>query len=113
MEGGLWPDWTAQLDVDHAAVFLIDTGDSADRLVSIAKQYPNSWMARRQWPETKIRRWAKYNQFRSETIATLAEKHGYPIFDISHGQTRAQDQALRKLQTFANETSTETTENAV
>ncbi len=114
MEGGLWPDWTAQLEIEHAAVFLIDTADSADRLISIAKQHPNSWMARRQWPEAKIRRWAKCNQFRSETIAELAEQHGYPIFDISQGQTRAQAQALRTLQTVTfNETSTEATQNAV
>lgn len=100
MEGGLWPDWTAQLEIKHAAVFLIDTGDSEDRLVSIAKKDPHSWMARRQWSEAKIRRWAEYNRFRSETIAKQAEEHGYPVFDISHGQTCAQDQALRTLQTY-------------
>lgn len=114
MEGGLWPDWTAHLEIDHTAVFLIDTSDNADRLVDIAKRHPNSWMARRKWPEAKIRRWAKYNQFRSEIIAEQAEKHSYPVFDISHGQTHAQNQALRTLHGFpANETPRETTINAV
>lgn len=97
VEGGLWPDWVSQMEQEHRAVFIVDTGDSADRLVAMTHADPHSWMAERQWTEDKIRKWASYNRVRSETIAELAGQHGYPVFDIAIGMTLAQDRALRYL----------------
>lgn len=97
LEGGLWPDWVRELPSGHTAVFLVDTADSAERLVHIARSDDQNWMARRGWSDEKIRRWAAYNALRSETIADSAHEHGYPVFDIRDGMTAAQDQALRVL----------------
>ncbi|UHJ58767.1 hypothetical protein LT337_32200 (plasmid) [Mycolicibacterium fortuitum] len=100
LEGGLWPDWVANISRPHAAIFIVDTGDSADRLVDITRADPHSWMAQRRWPEEKIRKWACYNMFRSTVIAELADRHGYPVFDIADGIAAAQDKALAYLATI-------------
>lgn len=97
VEGGLWPDWVRELDEDHVAIFIVDTGDSAERLVEITHTNPQSWMAQRQWPDDKIRRWAGYNRFRSSVIADLAYRYDYPVFDIAGGIGLAHDQALDHL----------------
>lgn len=98
MEGGLWPDWVSTLERDHTAIFIIDTADDmADRLVDITRTDPRNWMAQRGWPEEKVRKWAAYNLFRSMTIADLATRHGYTVFDIAAGLDSAQDEALRYL----------------
>lgn len=97
MEGGLWPDWTSNIQRPHVAIFIVDTGDSADRLVDIARTNPQSWMAQRGWSDEKIRKWAVYNQFRSTIIAELAEHHGYPVFDIADGIGTVQEMALKHL----------------
>lgn len=98
MEGGLWPDFVSRLEREHLAIFVIDTGaDMADRLVDITRSDPDSWMAQRGWSEDKIRKWATYNRFRSEFIANLATRHGYPVFDIASGIADVQDQALQYL----------------
>ncbi|OHU47302.1 hypothetical protein BKG82_27000 [Mycobacteroides chelonae] len=97
VEGGLWPDWLPELEQDHTAIFIVDTGDSADRLVDIAEANPQSWMAQRKWSEEKIRRWASYNRFRSEMIADLAAAHDYPVFDVAGGIELVQDRALNHL----------------
>lgn len=98
IEGGLWPDWVRTLERNHTAIFIIDTADDmADRLVDITRTDPRNWMTQRGWPEQKIRKWAAYNLFRSLTIADLAARHGYPVFDIATGIDSAQDQALRYL----------------
>lgn len=97
MEGGLWPDWVANIERPHVAIFIVDTGDSADRLVDIARTNPQSWMTQRGWSEEKIRKWAGYNQFRSTIIAELAVLHGYPVFDIVDGIDAVQEQALSHL----------------
>lgn len=98
IEGGLWPDFVSRLEREHLAIFVIDTGaDMADRLVDITRSDPDSWMARRGWSEDKIRKWATYNRFRSEFIANLATRHGYPVFDIASGIAEVQDQALQYL----------------
>ncbi|WP_237025303.1 MULTISPECIES: hypothetical protein [unclassified Mycolicibacterium] len=100
MEGGLWPDWVAELQQPHTAIFIVDTADdTADRLVDITRANPQSWMAQRGWPEEKIRKWAAYNRFRSETIAELAILHGYRVFDVATGIASVQDQALTHLAT--------------
>ncbi|MEX7469049.1 hypothetical protein AB4Z39_04980 [Mycobacterium adipatum] len=101
MEGGLWPDWVRGLPGEYVAVFLVDTGDSADRLVDVARADPRSWMAKRNWPEDKMRRWADYNRLRSEMIADLACEHGYPVFDIRDGIGPAIDRAFRELNSSA------------
>ena len=98
MEGGLWPDWVAELELPHAAIFVVDTADDmADRLVEIARANPQSWMAQRGWSEEKIRKWAGYNRFRSEVIGDLAVRHDYPVFDIASGIAAVQDRALTHL----------------
>lgn len=97
VEGGLWPDWVPELAHEHTAIFIVDTGDSADRLVKIAETNPHSWMAQRRWPEEKIRRWASYNRYRSQTIADLAVAQGYPVFDVADAIGPAQDRALKHL----------------
>lgn len=98
MEGGLWPDFVSRLEREHLAIFVIDTSaDMADRLVNITRADPQSWMAQRGWPEDKIRKWATYNRFRSEVIANLAARNGYPVFDIAAGIAEVQDQALQYL----------------
>lgn len=98
MEGGLWPDWVATLRIPHVAVFIVDTAeDMADRLVDIARENPQSWMAQRRWPEEKIRKWATYNRYRSDVIAGQAARHGYRVFDIAGGISRAQDEVVRYL----------------
>lgn len=99
LEGGLWPDWTATVRRPHVAIFIVDTGDSADRLVEITRSDPQSWMAQRGWSEEKIRKWAGYNQFRSIFIAELADRHGYPVFDIANGIAAVQEEALTYLAT--------------
>ncbi|MDO2986885.1 hypothetical protein [Mycobacteroides abscessus] len=98
MEGGLWPDFVSRLEREHLAIFIVDTGaDIADRLVQITHADPHSWMAQRGWPEDKIRKWAIYNRYRSEFIANLATRHGYPVFDIASGIADIQDRALQYL----------------
>lgn len=101
IEGGLWPDWVHGLSGEYAAVFLVDTGDSASRLVDVARAHPESWMARRNWSEDKIRRWADYNRLRSEMITDLANEHGYRVFDIRDGIDVAGDCAFRELTSLA------------
>lgn len=100
-EGGLWPDWVSTLDRCHTAIFIVDTGDSAERLVDIARSDPSSWMAQRQWPESKIRKWATYNRLRSRRIAELADSFGYPVFDIAGGIDDVLGQALDYLEVSA------------
>lgn len=100
LEGGLWPDWVHTLERDHTAIFIIDTADDmADRLVDITRTDPHNWMAQRGWPENKVRKWAAYNLFRSLTIADMATRHGYPVFDIAAGIDNAQAAAIRYLTT--------------
>lgn len=56
MEGGLWPDWVANLHRPHVAIFIVDTADDAgDRLVEMTRNDPQSWIAERRWSEAKIR----------------------------------------------------------
>lgn len=55
-EGGFWPDWVREFDSEHTAIFIIDTGDSADRLVDIGRHEPpkrdgETPMVRRQDPQ--------------------------------------------------------------
>lgn len=101
MEGGLWPDWVASIQRPHVAIFIVDTADSADRLVDITRVDPQNWMSRRGWSEEKVRKWAGYNQFRSTVIAELAGRHGYPVFDIADGIAAVQDEALSHLATHS------------
>lgn len=97
VEGGMWPDWVRELPCEHEAVFLVDTGDSAERLIGIARADDRNWMAQRGWSDDKIRRWAEYNRLRGETIARLAAEHGYPVFDVRDGLTAAQERAAFAL----------------
>ncbi len=97
IEGGLWPDWVRELELEHNTAFIVDTGQSADRLVEIARTQPQSWMAQRKWPEHKIRKWAGYNKFRSEFIAELAAQHDYPVFDIADAMGPTLEEAFDHL----------------
>lgn len=105
VEGGLWPDFVAASTTSSEAVasarvvFLVDTGDSAQRLLHIAHTVPGNWIARRGWPDEKIRRFADYNRYRSEQITLQAKTFGYPVVDIAdHGQmSGAHDAALTHL----------------
>lgn len=98
MEGGLWPDWVANLHRPHVAIFIVDTADDAgDRLVEMTRNDPQSWIAERRWSEAKIRKWATYNRIRSEDIAERAARHRYPVFDIAGGISNVQDEAVHYL----------------
>lgn len=103
VEGGLWPDFVAATSTGMVGsarvVFLVDTGDSAQRLLHIAHTVPGNWIARRGWPDKKIRRFADYNRYRSEQITAQASAFGYPVIDIAdHGRMcGAHDAALTHL----------------
>jgi hypothetical protein len=99
MEGCLWPDYIAELEVPFRAVFLVDTSPNhADRLIAVARSESthNNWM--REHNDAWMRRWAKYNIARSERYKQLGDEYNQPVFDIADsGIAQAQAAALEYL----------------
>jgi hypothetical protein len=90
LEGQVWPDYVAELTLEHEAVFLVDTGaGQAERLAQIARgpKTSNNWQAA--WPPDKLTRWAGYNEHRSREMARFATEHLYPAFDLHSSENGA------------------------
>ncbi len=98
-EGCIWPDYIADLKVEHRAVFLVDTSENqAERLIKASADNStyNNWQKEKS--EEWIRGWAKYNIERSKLLKKLAKQYGYPVFDIAdHGFDYAQSLAIKYL----------------
>lgn len=99
-EGCIWPSALKELDLDHRAVFIVDTSpDHAERLIHIRDtEEHNNWMRKRQYDDAYIHVWAQFNIERSKLIIQECEELGYPYFDIADGGIeKAHDRAVAYL----------------
>ena len=85
VDGPLWPSMLANYELDHRAVFLVDTSENhADRVIQIRDTAEHgNWMKDEKYTDTTIRKWAKLNVLRSEMMIDECKKYGYPYFDIA------------------------------
>jgi 2-phosphoglycerate kinase len=92
IEGNIWPDFLELFELEHSAVFLIDTSPQQyERLANIRNSdSDNNWM--QDFSDEKLREWAMFNAKRSERYAELCRKHDYTFFDIA---TLGTDEAER------------------
>lgn len=101
IDGNFWPDYLAELKVDHRAVFLVDTSPNrADMLKRVRddEASTNNWMRERNYSDEKIELWAAMDTARSQAIIELCSIHDYPYFDLAtHGISRAQELARAHL----------------
>ncbi len=101
IEGGLWPDYTAEFaDYDQVRiVYLTDTSNRAvERIVQLAHNpaIKHNWMS--SWSDEQLQKWAQYNLARSRMIDNLAQQHNQPVFDAATGGVDgAQSKALAHL----------------
>ena len=99
-EGCLWPSMLKELEVEHHAIFLVDTSsDHVDRLIRIRDTSEHSnWMRDRQYDDEYMHVWAQFNIARSREIIRECQEYGYQYFDIADdGVDDAQARALRYL----------------
>ncbi len=101
MDGNFWPDYLAELEIGHRAVFLVDTSpDRASTLKRIRddETATNNWMRERSYTDEKIELWAQMDKVRSRKIIKLCELYDYTYFDLAiHGMSRAQELAKEYL----------------
>lgn len=84
-EGCLWPSMLKELNIEHKAVFLVDTSlNHAERLIHIrdTSEY-NNWMHDRKYTDEYMHLWADFNIERSREIIKECEEFGYRYFDIA------------------------------
>lgn len=82
-EGGLWPDFIKDFDMEYRVVFLVDTSeDRAERLIHMRNtSTSNNWM--HDWSDEKITKWAEFDRERSREIIRLCDQYGHRYFDIA------------------------------
>ena len=101
IDGNFWPDYLTKLDIDHRAIFLVDTSpDRANFLKQVRddETTANNWMRQREWSDEKIDKWAEMDIKRSLKIIELCKQYNYPCFDVAtHGFTKAQELASAYL----------------
>jgi hypothetical protein len=100
-DGLVWPDFLHDLQLEHRAVFLVDTSpDQGKRLIEIRddNEGENNWMRDRDYSDERIMEWVSFSIERSRVCIELCNKHGYAYFDIAdHGIEKAQQLAFEHL----------------
>lgn len=102
LDANLWPDFIIDLQLEHRAVFMLDTSDNraewARHIRDTARPDENNWMKERNYSDEKIELWAQFDVTRAKLMIEYCKKHDYPYFDLAdHGISRAQELAKNYL----------------